>query len=328
MKIFLTTSEGTKEITNMVTDATLSGDYQTAARTLKFGVVSNYNDKSIPVIKCDLGSGIVMTEKGENIFNGFIYSREKSTDDSIINVTCYDRGIYLKRNQAVYKVNSTPEQMVKRICYDFGLRAGKIAETGVNINRKFIGCSLLDIIQTLYTIASEKTGKKYVIRFEDNLLCIAERSEEVVLSIDGQKNLINAVTSESAENLVDCVVVYDKDENFINSFKNDENIKLLGLMQRHLKKGDDEDAAEKAKKILEDNDISRKITVNNIGNIKCISGNAVTVREPYTGLNGLFYIDSDVHTWKNGQYYNKLTLNFKKIMAEKSAGSEEKEKKK
>ena len=72
MKIFLTTSEGTKEITNMVTDATLSGDYQTAARTLKFGVVSNYNDKSIPVIKCDLGSGIVMTENGENIFNGFI----------------------------------------------------------------------------------------------------------------------------------------------------------------------------------------------------------------------------------------------------------------
>ena len=142
--------------------------------------------------------------------------------------------------------------MVKRICYDFGLRAGKIAETGVNINRKFIGCSLLDIIQTLYTIASEKTGKKYVIRFEDNLLCIAERSEEVVLSINGQNNLMSAVTSESAENIVDCVVVYDKDENFINSFKNDENIKLLGLMQRYLKKGDDEDAAEKAKKILED----------------------------------------------------------------------------
>ena len=52
----------------------------------------------------------------------------------------------------------------------------------------------------------------------------------------------------------------------------------------------------------------------------------MTVREPYTGLSGLFYIDSDVHTWKNGQYYNKLTLNFKKIMAEKSAGSEEKNK--
>ena len=35
MKIFLTTSEGTKEITNMVTDATLSGDYQTAYTAMR-----------------------------------------------------------------------------------------------------------------------------------------------------------------------------------------------------------------------------------------------------------------------------------------------------
>lgn len=326
MKIYLTTSAGTTEITNLITDVTLSGDYQTAARLLKFGVVSNHNDKNIPAVKCNLGSGIIMTENGENIFNGFIYGREKTTGDSIIDVSCYDRGIYLKRNQAVYKITGTPEQAVKRICHDFGLQPGNIAQTGVTINRKFIGTNLLDIIQTLYTMASEKTGKKYVIRFEDNLLCIVERSEEVVLKIDGETNLMSAVTSESAENLVDCVVVYDKEDKFISNFKNDDNIKMFGLMQRYLKKSDDEDAGQKAKKILADNDVVRKITVNNIGNTKCISGNAVTVREPYTGLNGLFYIDSDVHTWKNGQYYNKLTLNFNKIMAEKSAGSEEKKK--
>ena len=84
MKIYLTTSAGTTEITNLITDVTLSGDYQTAARLLKFGVVSNHNDKNIPAAKCDLGSGIIMTENGENIFNGFIYGREKTTGDSVI----------------------------------------------------------------------------------------------------------------------------------------------------------------------------------------------------------------------------------------------------
>lgn len=47
----------------------------------------------------------------------------------------------------------------------------------------------------------------------------------------------------------------------------------------------------------------------------------MVVREPYTGLYGLFYIDSDTHEWKRGQYYNKLTLNYNRIMDEQEAGS-------
>lgn len=50
------------------------------------------------------------------------------------------------------------------------------------------------------------------------------------------------------------------------------------------------------------------------------TGGCVTVREPTTGLQGLFYIDGDTHTWKNGQYFNKLTLNFKSVMDEQDAG--------
>jgi hypothetical protein len=52
-----------------------------------------------------------------------------------------------------------------------------------------------------------------------------------------------------------------------------------------------------------------------------MTGGTVVVREPYTGLYGLFYIDSDVHTWKNGLYLNKLVVNFKNIMDEKDAGT-------
>ena len=89
MKIYLTTSAGTTEITNLITDVTLSGDYQTAARLLKFGVVSNHNDKNIPAAKCDLGSGIIMTENGENIFNGFIYGREKINIITLAQQKCY-----------------------------------------------------------------------------------------------------------------------------------------------------------------------------------------------------------------------------------------------
>lgn len=67
----------------------------------------------------------------------------------------------------------------------------------------------------------------------------------------------------------------------------------------------------------------RKGTIQNLGNAKCITGNAVKVVEPYTGMVGLFYIDSDTHTWQNGIYTNKLTLAWENTMgSEKAAGTE------
>lgn len=73
--------------------------------------------------------------------------------------------------------------------------------------------------------------------------------------------------------------------------------------------------------MLDDNGVEQKITLNNLGNIANVTGGTVVVREPYTGLYGLFFIDSDVHTWKNGLYLNKLVVNFKNMMDEKDVGS-------
>jgi arginyl-tRNA synthetase len=74
-------------------------------------------------------------------------------------------------------------------------------------------------------------------------------------------------------------------------------------------------------KLLTDNGVSQKITVENLGNVANLTGGAVVVHESYTGVYGLFYIDSDVHTWKKGLYLNKLTVNFRRIMDEQEAGA-------
>ena len=46
------------------------------------------------------------------------------------------------------------------------------------------------------------------------------------------------------------------------------------------------------------------------------------VREHKTGLEGIFWIDADVHTWKNHNYDTMLTLNCRNVAATASAGSE------
>lgn len=323
IKLLITNSQGTYDITDLVQTITWSGDYMQCARVLEFELISSPTDKNVPVVECELGNGIVFMQDNRVLFDGFIFERQKDTGSSIINITCYDRGIYLKRNEATYKfTNMTPEVIAKRICSDFGIAPGNIAVTGIKITRNFVGISLYRIIQTAYTLASEKNGKKYMIRFEGPKMNVIEKTvTDETLIIEGGSNLMSASTTESITNMINQVAIYNEDDKLVAIQKNDEAIKLYGVLQSYLKQSEGEDTVAKAKKILEDNGVSQKITIENLGNIANITGNTVVVREPYTGLYGLFYIDSDVHTWKLGQYYNKLVVNFRNIMDEQEAGS-------
>ncbi len=212
--------------------------------------------------------------------------------------------------------------ITRRICADFGISIGEIVATGVKISRNFLGCSLYDIIQTAYTLASVSTKKKYHIVFRGALLCVVEKKiTDNTLVIEGGSNLMDASTSESIENMINQVVIYNKDDKLIKMLKNSEAIKLYGVMQDYLKQPEKEDVTAQAKKLIDDNGEVQKITLNNLGNIANVTGGTVVVREPYTGLYGQFFIDSDVHTWKNGIYLNKLVVNFKNMMDEKDVGA-------
>lgn len=84
-------------------------------------------------------------------------------------------------------------------------------------------------------------------------------------------------------------------------------MKLYGLMQEYVKQSEDDNGQARAKEILNAGTLEQKITVNGIGDTRCTTGNAVVVQEPYTGIYGLFYIDSDTHTWKMGSIISNLS---------------------
>lgn len=323
IKLLITNNKGVFDVTQLVPDITWSGDYQQCSRTLEFGLTSSYTDKNIPVVTCELGNIVTLMYNNRILFEGFIFERQKNTDSSIINIACFDRGIYLKRNEATYKFNNmVPEAITKRICTDFNIPIGYIASTGVKITRNFVGVSLYGIIQTVYTLAAEQTRKQYIIRFSGSKINVIEKKvTDETLIIEGGSNLMSASTSESISSMINQVAIYNSDDKLVGTQKDTEAIKLYGLMQSYIKQPDNESVSSKAKKIIADNGVSQKITINNIGNIANITGGTVVVKEPYTGIYGLFYIDSDIHTWKLGQYYNKLVVNFKNIMDEQEAGS-------
>ena len=318
IKLLVANETEIQDITYLVTQIDWSGSYKSAARSLEFEIVAYASDDAIPTANIELGNAVSFMDGDTVLFEGYIVNRRKVTNGNSISVRCYDRGLYLKGNTAIYQFkNTTPESAARKVCEDFGIPVGEIAETGISLTHNFIGKRLYDIIIGMYTMASEQSEDKYIVVFKGGKLCVLKKElGEDTLVIKGGSNLMNLSVSESIENLTNQVVIYEKDYKTVGTHNDENSIRLYGLFQSMIRNGDD--AEKRAKHMLRDDaEPTQKITVNTLGDTRSVTGNMVMLEEPYTGLWGLFYIDEDNHTWKKGQYYNKLVLNLKNIMDEK-----------
>ncbi len=299
-----------------------SGDIRQCARRLEVQLVQPERG-GVPRVPCEIGTKTLLLLDGRTLFEGHIFSREQTTDSSRLTLTSWDWGYYLRRNQGTYQFSGqSPEQIARRVCLDFGIPVGNLAQTGFALRRNFFGASLYDIIQTAYTLAGRENGRQYYIRFRGREMDVLERrADDTAMVIQSGVNLIAAHVSESVETMVNRVEVYDKNQRLLHTAGDAEAQRLYGVMQQALTQTEGQSAASQAAALLREKGYQQKITVDNLGNPANLTGGTAVVREPVTGLYGLFYIDGDKHQWKGGQYYNQLTLNYQSIMDEREAGN-------
>lgn len=310
----------TEHVTEKVPSKTWSGSYKDCARQLSFSV--------LPEALAELGGMARLYKDADILFSGHIVSRSRDSLGQTVDCSALDNGLYLKRNNTYMAVRKqTPEAVTAQLCGEFGVPCGELAATGVLLSRNFLGVSLYQIIQTMYTLAAEQTGKQYQIRFRSNHLQVVEKAvgPESIRLVPGS-NLLSCRSAESIEKMVNRVAVYDDKFQKTAEYDSPENyIALYGLMQQAIKASDKESPEASAKDILEQNGISTTITAQCLGNVKLITGNAVAVHEPITGTDGLFWITADSHTVRRGIYQVKVTLDFRNLMDKQTAGSLPKE---
>ena len=117
------------------------------------------------------------------------------------------------------------------------------------------------------------------------------------------------------ENAINVVKIYDENGNYKGQVTLDG---IPGILQDIYKAEKGHDMQSRARGMLKD--IERTAEIEAIGDVECITGNAVVIKEPYTGLSGLFYIDNDEHTFSNGQHTMRLGLSFKNMMDRQEGG--------
>lgn len=306
----------TSHITGLVPSLTWSGSLRDCARKLSFD--------ALPEALAELGGMTRLYHGADILFSGHIRARERADGRQYLSCTAYDRGVFLKKNSTYLAVrNQTPEAVTARLCGEFGIPTGRIAATGVALSRNFLGSTLYQVIQTLYTLAAERTGKKYQIRFRSNDLEVVEKAiGPESIRLEPGVNLISCRAEDSIEDMISSVAVYADDYSRTAVYDSPEGYRdLYGLMQKAIKASASDDPAAAARTLLRDNGVSTAVTAVCLGNTKLITGNAVALHEPVTGTDGLFWITADSHTVTRGIYRTTLTLDFRNLMDSQEAGS-------
>lgn len=324
IKLICQKASGEKlDITNLLINVTWSGDYKSCARKLEFSLISSSMDKNILKVDIPLMSVISFYENDNELFRGFVYEREK-TSDNAMSFLCYDYCAKLNDIKVSKNIkNQTASTIYNNFLTEYGLNKGDIIQANTGVTKVFLGVTAYDMIMTAYTEEAKNTGKKYMLYSRGNKFYASEKGIiKLKLSFEEGKNILSSNFKESVSNMVNKVLIIDENGNKVSEVKNEEWHKAYGLFQDVYKLQEDKDSNAEAKAMLKD--IEQTCSLTGFGDTTCITGYGVQVKDSHTGLVGLFYIDSDTHTWEGGNYTIDLELNFKNIMNEVSVGEDEK----
>lgn len=308
----------TRDITNAVATIEWSGSVEQAARTADISVVNGLNDDNVKALKLNIATGdvIKLYENGKLIFYGEVQRKEKGTGSETLTYNCTDLLGHLLRSKAVYNFkNKTAEEITKKVCADFKVPVGTIAKTGVRLKKLICDeTEIYNIIMRGYTKAAKNTGKKYMVRMDGTKLSVVVKGTVVKgYTLSDSENITESSYEESIENMVNAVIIYDDKGKKVGTVKNDTWIGKYGRYQETYKKEKGVDSKKAAKALLQG--VEKTVSMDGInGNIQCVAGNGLKVKDTATGLTGIFWIDNDTHIWENGNHKMSLDLNFKNIM--------------
>lgn len=320
-ELILSAPDGTaRDVAQLVQTVTWSGSDSQTARELTVSLAVP-RDGSVDPPELAEGAQLIFRREGTQIFAGPLLSATTSSQSSVVDLSALDRGRYLVGNEGWYQFeNAAPETAVAAICRDYGIPVASLARTGLTVSRKFPGVSLDKIIQSLYALAAQKNGKRYLARFTGaGALEVVEKPSAAALEIVSTMGVTNTWDITDLQN---SVAIRTDTGALVRRVEDGASIALNGRLEHVLTQKEGENAGDEARAWLADHGLRQNLTVETLGDIRLISGNAVKLRDTGSGVAGLFWIESDTHTWKNGQYYTKVKLNFRNLADDTISGSE------
>ena len=223
------------------------------------------------IISFNEGSTVIFKANSKNIFYGYVFTKTRDKKQHI-SVTAYDQIRYLKSKHTYIYQNKGPEDLIRLIADDFGLKVGELDNTGYKIPARLEdNKTLLDMIQNLIYEACLSTGNIFVLYDDFGKLTLKNiknlKINDLLFSGDNTQNFDYKTTIDN--NAYNKVIIYrDNTETGQREFyiaQDPDKIKRWGLLQLTETASEQENAAVKAKLILDYyNAIDRQITLKKV----------------------------------------------------------------
>ena len=199
--------------------------------------------------------------------------------------------------------------------------------TGINIKSMICDSSpYYDIILGAYTQAYRMTGKRYLPMIWQREFGVWPAVYTVGnFTLSDDSNITAASLSENVDGIKNVIKIYDDKGNQVGEVSNDPSTYVYGIFADVYEQEKGVDPTTAANNMLKV-DPEQKITISAVGDLNCLSGYSVVVKDAATGLSGKYWITSDKHTWQNNVHTMELELSFEQLMDEKDIETGEEEK--
>ena len=303
----LTHGKKTLDITRYISDVKWSGAYTQAARELSFSAANNPYDDNFKRLKIENGDKVKLLNNGKVLFIGRIVTTERKGEIGTLEYKAYDH-LYnlLQSTMSGRWKNKTPEYITKAVCKDFGVTTGKLAKTKTRIS-KYLPRekSPYTVIKNAYSKARLRTKKTYMLRMDGEKLDVVERGKMLNVVLTDKECVFESTYEEDASGVINRVKAKNDKGKVVSTTQDKKSIKKYGVKQSIINidsgTGKSEAAAEMAGP-------ERSASISAIGNIKCVSGYKVKIKDTAAGLVKTYLIKNDEHTFSVGIHKMKLDL--------------------
>ncbi len=278
------------EILTVLEGVVWGGSKESTVRTLNFQFLYNPLKSDIPKYKLSSGDKVVYEENGKLLFQGYIERLVYNTGEDIITVSCVDLISHLTRSKCVGRYRGTFNQLASKICGIFGLKSG------INVNNShvhnIVSTGDLTYYEVLF-IACKTMFENFQLYLDGTTLKLAEHVSQGTFKIG--ENIRSSSFSQDTSNMVNKVLIIDKDGNVIKPISDNKLINAFGLFQEVYNYSKEcKNNLAKAQSMLKPVENTAVIVTNNDNN--CISGRYIKVLEPVNNYMGFFEIQKDTHT--------------------------------
>ena len=323
--VYAARNGATWNITEVMGSVVWSGDYQQAARKVEVSLLWSDTDPAFPrtvIGGIDNGEMLFLyADNGDELFRGYIFTLGKTLGATERKYTAYDGLIYLLKSSIAHNFSKTTAQGVTRqVAAELGVPVGTMPDdASVSLSFAHIAKPAYEAIMGAWTHVKKASGKLYLPVMQAGKLGVRVMGETMAERIlTPSTDLVAGEVSSSIEDAITHVLVVDKKGKTLATAEDAANRKLYGLLQAAVQKEDGLEAKAQAKDKLKgaDEQINLSDIIGGPDALDMVTGNAIMVREPSTGLYGKFHIINDTHTFSDGLHKVALGLSFEGMMDE------------